>query len=63
VKAASTLAGHSAAPVRTPLVDLNPLECEQLDDLIKSLSVALTGGEPLRRRARQILATRATTSA
>jgi 5-dehydro-4-deoxyglucarate dehydratase len=37
VKAGATLVGHSAGPVRTPLVDLNPQELEQLDVLIKSL--------------------------
>jgi 5-dehydro-4-deoxyglucarate dehydratase len=37
VKAGATLVGHSAGPVRTPLIDLNPQECEQLDVLIKSL--------------------------
>ncbi|MDL2356128.1 MAG: 5-dehydro-4-deoxyglucarate dehydratase [Pseudomonadota bacterium] len=37
VKAGATLVGHSAGPVRTPLIDLNPQECEQLDALIKSL--------------------------
>ncbi|RJG21484.1 5-dehydro-4-deoxyglucarate dehydratase [Massilia cavernae] len=37
VKAGATLVGHTAGPVRTPLVDLNPQECEQLDALIKSL--------------------------
>jgi 5-dehydro-4-deoxyglucarate dehydratase len=37
VKAGATLVGHGAGPVRTPLIDLNPQECEQLDVLIKSL--------------------------
>ena len=37
VKAGATLVGHTAGPVRSPLVDLNPQECEQLDALIKSL--------------------------
>ncbi len=37
VKAGATLVGHTAGPVRTPLIDLNPQECEQLDVLIKSL--------------------------
>lgn len=37
VKAGATLVGHSAGPVRTPLIDLNPQECEQLGALIKSL--------------------------
>ena len=37
VKAGATLVGHTAGPVRTPLTDLNPQECEQLDALIKSL--------------------------
>jgi 5-dehydro-4-deoxyglucarate dehydratase len=37
VKAGATLVGHTAGPVRTPLVDLNAQECEQLDVLIKSL--------------------------
>ena len=37
VKAGATLVGHTAGPVRTPLIDLNPQECEQLDALIKSL--------------------------
>ena len=37
VKAGATLVGHSAGPVRTPLVDLNAQECEQLGALIKSL--------------------------
>jgi 5-dehydro-4-deoxyglucarate dehydratase len=37
VKAGATLVGHTAGPVRTPLVDLNPQELEQLDALIKSL--------------------------
>jgi len=37
VKAGATLVGHGAGPVRTPLIDLNPMECEQLDALIKSL--------------------------
>jgi 5-dehydro-4-deoxyglucarate dehydratase len=37
VKAGATLVGHSAGPVRPPLVDLNPQECEQLAALIKSL--------------------------
>jgi 5-dehydro-4-deoxyglucarate dehydratase len=37
VKAGATLVGHTAGPVRTPLIDLNPQECEQLGVLIKSL--------------------------
>ena len=37
VKAGATLVGHTAGPVRTPLVDLNGQEMEQLDALIKSL--------------------------
>jgi 5-dehydro-4-deoxyglucarate dehydratase len=37
VKAGATLVGHSAGPVRPPLVDLSPQEMEQLDVLIKSL--------------------------
>lgn len=37
VKAGATLVGHTAGPVRSPLVDLNAQECEQLDALIKSL--------------------------
>ncbi|WP_426193463.1 5-dehydro-4-deoxyglucarate dehydratase [Massilia sp. DWR3-1-1] len=37
VKAGATLVGHTAGPVRTPLIDLNAQECEQLDALIKSL--------------------------
>jgi 5-dehydro-4-deoxyglucarate dehydratase len=37
VKAGATLVGHTAGPVRSPLIDLNPQECEQLDVLIKSL--------------------------
>jgi 5-dehydro-4-deoxyglucarate dehydratase len=37
VKAGATLVGHTAGPVRTPLIDLNEQECEQLDVLIKSL--------------------------
>ena len=37
VKAGATLVGHTAGPVRTPLIDLNPQEMEQLDVLIKSL--------------------------
>ena len=37
VKAGATLVGHGAGPVRTPLVDLNPEQCEQLGALIKSL--------------------------
>ncbi|MES2757135.1 MAG: 5-dehydro-4-deoxyglucarate dehydratase [Pseudomonadota bacterium] len=37
VKAGATLVGHTAGPVRTPLIDLNTQECEQLDALIKSL--------------------------
>jgi 5-dehydro-4-deoxyglucarate dehydratase len=37
VKAGATLVGHTAGPVRTPLVDLSAQECEQLDALIKSL--------------------------
>jgi 5-dehydro-4-deoxyglucarate dehydratase len=37
VKAGATLVGHSAGPVRTPLIDLNAQEREQLDVLIKAL--------------------------
>lgn len=37
VKAGATLVGHDAGPVRTPLMDLNAQECEQLDALIKAL--------------------------
>jgi 5-dehydro-4-deoxyglucarate dehydratase len=37
VKAGATLVGHSAGPVRPPLIDLTGQECEQLDALIKSL--------------------------
>ena len=37
VKAGATLVGHSAGPVRAPLVDLNGEEIEQLGALIKSL--------------------------
>ncbi|SFB05726.1 5-dehydro-4-deoxyglucarate dehydratase [Collimonas sp. OK607] len=37
VKAGATLVGHTAGPVRTPLTDMTPQECEQLDVLIKSL--------------------------
>ena len=37
VKAGATLVGHTAGPVRTPLIDLNPQECEQLNALIKKL--------------------------
>lgn len=37
VKAGATLVGHTAGPVRTPLTDMTPQECEQLDALIKSL--------------------------
>ncbi|MES2069111.1 MAG: 5-dehydro-4-deoxyglucarate dehydratase [Pseudomonadota bacterium] len=37
VKAGATLVGHSAGPVRTPLTDMTPQECEQLDVLIKAL--------------------------
>jgi 5-dehydro-4-deoxyglucarate dehydratase len=37
VKAGATLVGHTAGPVRTPLIDLNAEECEQLGALIKSL--------------------------
>ena len=37
VKAGATLVGRTAGPVRTPLTDLDAQECEQLDDLIKSL--------------------------
>ena len=37
VKAGATLVGHTAGPVRTPLIDLNPQECEQLGALIKTL--------------------------
>lgn len=37
IKAGATLVGHSAGPVRTPLIDLSPHECEQLDALIKAL--------------------------
>jgi len=37
VKAGATLVGHGAGPVRPPLTDLTPQECEQLHALIKSL--------------------------
>jgi 5-dehydro-4-deoxyglucarate dehydratase len=37
VKAGATLVGHDAGPVRTPLTDLTPQECEQLNALIKAL--------------------------
>jgi 5-dehydro-4-deoxyglucarate dehydratase len=37
VKAGATLVGHTAGPVRTPLIDLNPQECEQLGALIARL--------------------------
>ncbi|SFI04050.1 5-dehydro-4-deoxyglucarate dehydratase [Collimonas sp. OK307] len=37
VKAGATLVGHTAGPVRTPLTDMTPQECERLDVLIKSL--------------------------
>jgi 5-dehydro-4-deoxyglucarate dehydratase len=37
VKAGATLVGHSAGPVRKPLIDLNEQECEQLGALIASL--------------------------
>ena len=37
VKAGATLVGHTAGPVRPPLTDMTPQECEQLDVLIKSL--------------------------
>ncbi|WLI90801.1 5-dehydro-4-deoxyglucarate dehydratase [Massilia sp. R2A-15] len=37
VKAGATLVGHTAGPVRTPLIDLNPQECEQLGALIATL--------------------------
>jgi 5-dehydro-4-deoxyglucarate dehydratase len=37
VKAGATLVGHDAGPVRTPLTDLTPEECEQLNALIKAL--------------------------
>ena len=37
VKAGATLVGHTAGPVRTPLIDLNPQEMEQLGALIKTL--------------------------
>lgn len=37
VKAGATLVGHTAGPVRTPLIDLNPQECEQLNALIQRL--------------------------
>jgi 5-dehydro-4-deoxyglucarate dehydratase len=37
VKAGATLVGRDAGPVRTPLTDLDPQECEQLDALIKAL--------------------------
>ncbi len=37
VKAGATLVGHSAGPVRAPLVDLNGEEIERLDALIKKL--------------------------
>lgn len=37
VKAGATLVGHTAGPVRTPLIDLNPQECEELGALIAKL--------------------------
>ena len=37
VKAGANPVGHTAGPVRTPLIDLNPQECEQLNALIKKL--------------------------
>jgi len=37
VKAGATLVGHGGGPVRAPLTDLTPQECEQLHALIKSL--------------------------
>ena len=37
VKAGATLVGHTAGPVRSPLVDLNPQECEELGALIAKL--------------------------
>ncbi len=37
VKAGATLVGHTAGPVRTPLIDLNAQECEQLGALIARL--------------------------
>jgi 5-dehydro-4-deoxyglucarate dehydratase len=37
VKAGATIAGYSAGPVRTPLVDLNPQEVEQLAALMAKL--------------------------
>ena len=37
VKAGATLVGHTAGPVRTPLIDLNPRECEELGALIAKL--------------------------
>ena len=37
VKAGATLVGHDAGPVRLPLTDLTPQECEELDVLIKAL--------------------------
>lgn len=37
VKAGATLVGHSAGPVRPPLSDLKPAECEALRELIERL--------------------------
>ncbi|MGS0743676.1 5-dehydro-4-deoxyglucarate dehydratase [Glaciimonas sp. GG7] len=37
VKAGATLVGHGAGPVRTPLIDLNPQEHEELGALIATL--------------------------
>ncbi|HTD06369.1 5-dehydro-4-deoxyglucarate dehydratase [Undibacterium sp.] len=37
VKAGATLVGHTAGPVRPPLTDMTPQECEQLSVLIKAL--------------------------
>lgn len=37
VKAGATLVGHDAGPVRTPLIDLNPQEREELGALIAKL--------------------------
>ena len=37
VKAGATLVGHTAGPVRTPLIELNPRECEELGALIAKL--------------------------
>ena len=37
VKAGATIVGHSAGPVRPPLIDLKPAEVEQLAALIKTL--------------------------